>query len=118
MDVLEYAERAIERLECDDWEIGPFDGHCLRLTCKRCIFDRVAKELAAATAEAEALRGQLASLRRGCMVPAGTACRLCLGSWLSDEPERVEDHHDWCPMRATVGFAEQQQRGDAAPQEG
>jgi hypothetical protein len=48
MDVLESAQWAVEHMECDDWEVGPFDGHCLRLTCKRCIFDRAVKELALA----------------------------------------------------------------------
>lgn len=46
----------------------------------------------------------LADLRAGCMVPAGTSCRLCHGCWFSDEAERVEDHHDWCPMRASVDW--------------
>lgn len=71
------------------------------------------QQLAAAQAEADMLRGQLADLRRGCMVLAGTACRLCFGTRRSDEPERVEDHHDWCPMRATVpASADQEVSGE------
>jgi len=58
-DLIAHAESAVQRLECDDWEIGPFDGHCLRLTCKRCIFDRAVKELAAERAARQALREQL-----------------------------------------------------------
>ena len=44
----------IERLECEDWESTPFEGHCLRLTCKRCILERAEAQLAAATQRAEA----------------------------------------------------------------
>jgi hypothetical protein len=60
---------------------------------------------AAAEQQAEAYKSELLNLRRGCMVSAGTACRLCFGSWPSYRRERASDHHFWCPMRATVELA-------------
>lgn len=55
-DLVSNAQWAVEKLECEDWEVGPFDGHCLRLTCKRCLLDRVVQALATSQAELAAMR--------------------------------------------------------------
>ena len=60
--IIENAQRALERLECEDWEVGPFDGHCLRLTCKRCSLDRVVAALAVMTHRADALEARVQAL--------------------------------------------------------
>lgn len=68
--------------------------------------ERLEKQL---TADNAALRERLATveaalirLRAGCMVSAGTACRLCHGTWLREDGETAADHHDGCPLRETA----------------
>lgn len=68
--------------------------------------ERLEKQL---TADNAALRERLATveaalirLRAGCMVPAGTACRLCHGTWLREDGETAADHHDGCPLKETA----------------
>jgi hypothetical protein len=64
-EIIENAQRAVERLECEDWEYTPFEPYCHRLTCKRCLLSRAVDELTASEARADALAAENARLREG-----------------------------------------------------
>lgn len=49
-----------------------------------------------------AVEAALSRLRAGCMVPSGLSCRLCHGTWLSEDGETAADHHDGCPLLETA----------------
>lgn len=54
--------------------------------------------------ERDNLYCDLLGLRQACLNKGGTTCRLCQGTWIAYEGEKVSDHHDGCPMRQTVSW--------------